>query len=96
MHSEAAERAHANRKRPQQSRDSRRRVGSQIGRPMKPPLCKICAITNRQRVATGQAISKTMATYARPTPVCDKCGAIHEGKGGKVKWGTKQKKLITE
>lgn len=63
---------------------------------MKSTLCKICTLANRQSAATGQAISKTMGDYAKPTPVCDKCGAEHEGKGGKVEWKAKQKRLITE
>lgn len=57
---------------------------------MKTTLCRLC----QSRAATGQAFGKAIAKYAKPTPVCDKCGAEHEGKGGKVEWKAKQKKLI--
>lgn len=61
---------------------------------MKSTLCKICALANRQSAATGQAFGKVMANYAKPTPVCDKCGAEHEARKGKVEWKAKQRKLI--
>lgn len=60
---------------------------------MKQSPCKICAQSNRQRPATGNAVSRAFAKYAAPTPVCDECGKAHEAKGGKVEWKTKQKKL---
>lgn len=47
---------------------------------MKSQFCKICALANRQRPATGNAISRAFAKYAAPTPVCweadDNCGGI--------------------